>query len=382
MHNLLKVAIVSTVAFSTVATAASAVSQAETTTATVKSNTTLYKAANKKKKLKAVKKSSKVTIVRKGGTWTKVKYAGKTGYMLTKYLKFVSTEAQLENTAIAKGKDLLKKVTALDKIAEAGNITGLYDGTYDDLSTAANTYADYVDNIKVSKEVKTKLKAQYTNVALNTLECYSKEIDTWRYIVQTQGRIKNFKYDTAQKSYDAAVTAFAEGQALRTEKGYAALPPKLEKTLKAQIDLLNERFSTSTYEQLETEGHIGISNNDEITFENISSTNPFKALDGKTYTNGFKTLSNDWYKYSFKTIQFPAGTFKRVTLTVTLGDYWNKNDFDGTAEVIIGGEVYTFSNGDDAINIEYDLSDTTTKFELKKDTKISNIAFTNIVFYR
>lgn len=382
MNKIISLALASTLVFSSMAAIPNE-ANATSKSATVKSKSIIYKNVNKKKKVLTLVKGKKVTVVKKTGSWTKVKYGKKTGYIQTKKLTFISTARQLENVAKVKGALLLKKRTAFLDLASKGKMDTLYNTSYENLSKATIDYSEYVTGLKVSAAVKKKLTTSYTKKAESSLERFSEEVEAWRLLVATSSSLKNYEYDKAEASFTEATEAYARSTVLKSEKGYAGISGELKTTLDNKFKTLNSRFTSSTLKQLADEGHIWLVG--EGYFQWNTTKKPYTDSKGIKHTGGIVTTGNNKAARIFA--EFPnvngKALFKNVTMTLSLGDYWNKNKLPKTAEVKIGDTVYSLAQGDEPIKINIDLTNRTSlEFYFANSSSLKQIGLTDIHFNR
>lgn len=383
----MSVSMMSVLALSAVAVSPSEVS-AKNTSATTQAKSTVYKAVDKKKKVVTVAKGKKVTVISKTGSWTKIKYGKYTGYTLTKNLKFTTVAQQNVIIATEKGKILLKKLTSFNQLAKAGNITAMSNGKYDELSTLVANYESEVSNYKMSSEEKTKLNTTYTKPLQDGLERYSNELDAWRLLGQAESNIKNNKYDSAQKRVDAANEAYAAGKLLRENKKYAALPTKLATKLEDKFKVVQQRFSYSTFNQLFNDKKVSFSTEE---YENtiITENNPFVNSEKKKYTDGFVTPKVSDYGSYIEIDNLKNAGFKSVSLTLSLGDYWNSHELSEPVTFYVQidteyYEMYSFklSGGDEPLEINIPLENMENSLTLHFEELEQQIGLTNFKFNR
>lgn len=382
MNKIVSVMLTSALVFSSIAAMPNE-AKAKTQKATVKSKSIVYKNVNKKKKLITVGKGKSVTVIKKTGSWTKVKYSKKTGYVQTKNLKFIATSKQLEKAASVKGALLLKKLTAFNALAKKGNMTAMYKASYENLSKATIEYNEYVSALKVSASVKAKLNNSYTKKAEHGLERFSEDIEAWRLLAQTANYIEKYDYTKAEIIFDEATEAYAKADVLRAEKGYAGLPGLLKTTMDDKFKSLNNRFTSSSVEQLADEGHVWIVGTNSFKWNNTK--NPYINSLGTKYTNGLVTTgSNSSAKIITDVAQANGkSAFSKMTVTLSLGEYWDNEQLQKPAEVKVGNVSYYLKQGDLPIVVEVDLTELTTlEINFTTSSSVQEIGLTNIHFYR
>lgn len=326
MNKMAKWTISGAMAFSIVAPItiqASTEAVAASKKATVKvSAATIYKTTSKKNRLGTVRKGTTLTYSTKGAVWTKVKYKGKTGYILSKQLKFPQTAAEIYLNADAKGKNVKNALQILNEAEASGNMNSIYTKTYDALQSAISKYSKELDGFKLSKADRDRLKAKYIKPADQQLERLAGVYNSWNELNQTEKRMNNFDYDAAQKSFDRSITAYSETEAYIQDNNLSPLNAKLATKVKKRKDSLDRRFSYSTFSELQA-----IYTNSEV--KKLTGTE--KDIFKKAHSNGL--ITTEYLKEEFL-FDIPIanernkGGFKKLTFTVAAGEYWNKYDTD------------------------------------------------------
>ena len=231
MNKMAKWTISGAMAFSIVAPItlqASTEAVAASKKATVKvSSATIYKTTSKKNRLGTVRKGTTLTYSTKGAVWTKVKYKGKTGYILSKQLKFPQTAAEIYLNADAKGKNVKNALQILNEAEASGNMNSIYTKTYDALQSAISKYSKELDGFKLSKADRDRLKEKYIKPADQQLERLAGVYNSWNELNQTEKRMNNFDYDAAQKSFDRSITAYSETEAYIQDNNLSPLNAKV-----------------------------------------------------------------------------------------------------------------------------------------------------------
>lgn len=326
MNKMAKWTISGAMAFSIVAPItlqASTEAVAASKKATVKvSSATIYKTTSKKNRLGTVRKGTTLTYSTKGAVWTKVKYKGKMGYILSKQLKFPQTAAEIYLNADAKGKNVKNALQTLNEAEASGNMNSIYTKTYDALQSAISKYTKELDGFKLSKADRDRLKAKYIKPADQQLERLAGVYNSWNELNQTEKRMNNFDYDAAQKSFDRSITAYSETEAYIQDNNLSPLNAKLATKVKKRKDSLDRRFSYSTFSELQASS---ISSNAK------KLTGTEKDIFKKAHSNGL--ITTEYLKEEFL-FDIPIanernkGGFKKLTFTVAAGEYWNKYDTD------------------------------------------------------
>lgn len=360
---------------------------AETSTATVKSQTTLYKTASSKTKIITLKKNAKVTIIRKAGSWTKVKYGSKKGYVLTKNLQLSTLSSELKKEAISKGQNLIDKdVKPFIDASLSGDGLYIY-RNYTSLSTKINEYADYIDNLQVNTTTKERLINSYVNPNIKLINSFEKDYESLKYMYLVNKKLKNYNYTDAEELYKKSFNYFNESKQLHAQNGYEPMSQKLESYFDTRFKEQKQMFTYSTYEQL------SLFNNVTGTkgFTAITPTNSFMDSIGNIKTNGIKTsgISISSYKDNIKTIKFPKGTFKKVEFYVSLGANSNLHSTDKFIFHInnefYDSKKYTLTTTNNRGWVRYNTLSEHNEFSLKipfSSTQYKDIAFTDIRFYR
>lgn len=323
MNKMAKWTISGAMAFSIVAPItiqASTEAVAASKKATVKvSSATIYKTTSKKNRLGTVRKGTTLTYSTKGAVWTKVKYKGKTGYILSKQLKFPQTAAEIYLNADAKGKNVKNALQTLNEAEASGNMNSIYTKTYDALQSAISKYTKELDGFKLSKADRDRLKAKYIKPADQQLERLAGVYNSWNELNQTEKRMNNFDYDAAQKSFDRSITAYSETEAYIQDNNLSPLNAKLATKVNKRKDSLDRRFSYSTFSELQPSS---------ISSDAKKLTGTEKDIFKKAHSNGLITTDN----LSFTLMKIPIanernkGGFKKLTFNLTAGDYWNEHE--------------------------------------------------------
>lgn len=326
MNKMAKWSISGAMAFSIVAPItlqASTEAVAASKKATVKvSSATIYKTTSKKNRLGTVRKGTTLTYSTKGAVWTKVKYKGKTGYILSKQLKFPQTAAEIYLNADAKGKNVKNALQTLNEAEASGNMNSIYTKTYDALQSAISKYTKELDGFKLSKADRDRLKAKYIKPADQQLERLAGVYNSWNELNQTEKRMNNFDYNAAQKSFDRSITAYSETEAYIQDNNLSPLNAKLATKMKKRKESLDRRFSYSTFSELQPSS---------ISSDAKKLTGTEKDIFKKAHSNGLITTEYLQEEFLFDipiANERNKGGFKKLTFTVTAGEYWNKYDTD------------------------------------------------------
>lgn len=389
MYKFNLLAISATVGISSILALPSTSSAIEYKSAIVKTNTVMYKTASTKNKIITLKKNAKVTIIRKAGSWTKVKYGSKQGYVLTKNLQLGTLSNELEKEAISKGQTLTDKdVKPFKDASLRGDGQYIY-RNYTSLSTKINEYADYIDNLQLNTTTKEKLINSYVSPNIKLINSFEKDYESLKYMYLVNNKLKNYNYNDAEELYNKSLKYFNESKQLHAQNDYESMPQKLESYFVTQLKLRKQMLSHSTYEQLVSFKNVTGSKG----FINITANNSFMNSIGDIKTNGIKTsgilnLPNS-PNYMYRTVTFPKGTFKKVEFYVSVGAYSNLNSKDKFTFYINKGfsESKTYIMTPTKNNrgqVTFDLSNLDT-FSLKipkSSFQYKDIAFTDIKFYR
>lgn len=139
---------------------------------TKKANTRLYKkASTSSSRLKTISRGKKVTLLSRGSKWSKVKYGGKTGYILNSYLTFYQTTSYSAAWGIPAntiGEKTLNTLCMGDAVAALkqrlnalgffpGNITPLYNTGLETAVKAYQTAAGYEPTGEASPALQAEL---------------------------------------------------------------------------------------------------------------------------------------------------------------------------------------------------------------------------------
>ncbi|MEB7773232.1 hypothetical protein [Kurthia gibsonii] len=291
--------------------------------ATVKvSAASIYKTPSKKVKYGVVKKGTKLTYTSKGAIWTKVKYKGKTGYILTKQLSYISSQTALYLEYDKYGKQLKEAQKVLHTWEKEGKVKDIYAEGYIVFQDAVADVDAEIGDSKLTKANKAKLRAKYIQPAEIELQRLGGIYNMWNLYTQTEKRMNNFDYTSAQKSYDQSITTLAETEAYILEKKLQPIQPKMKEVLKKRQATLERRFSYSTLKEM------GGSLSNDVRYLQGNERDTYL----KKHTNGVITtdFENSLFFVNIGN-SIRTGEFKKLTFTLAAGEYWNthtsENDY-------------------------------------------------------
>lgn len=346
--------------------------------ATVKvSAASIYKTPSKKVKYGVVKKGTKLTYTSKGAIWTKVKYKGKTGYILTKQLSYISSQTALYLEYDKYGKQLKEDQKVLNTWEKEGKVKNIYTEGYIVFQDAVADVDAAIGDSKLTKANKAKLRAKYIRPAEIELQRLGGIYNMWNLYTQTEKRMNNFDYAAAQKSYDQSITTLAETEAYILEKKLQPIQPKMKEVLKKRQATLERRFSYSTLKEME--GNFNyytryLKGNERDTYL-------------KKHTNGVITTDSTSYLFNTKIgNSIRTGEFKKLTFTLAAGEYWNthtsKNDYLAIIYDSYGyNDSVTLTEGSEPMQVTVDLErykyyqQIELKGSINRDIIISNVRF-------
>lgn len=352
--------------------------------AEVKEDTTLYKQANKKKELRKLKKSAKVTVIRKTGTWTKVKYGSKTGYILTKKLKFSSDSKLIEKAIIEEGKSLVNKHIAPferkinDNSTNKEKVNYIYNKV-PNIQKDFNAYATKVENLNISEKKKNSIYNKYVQPNLVLVESYTDDVKSVKLISETFRNIKVLRYENAKISYEQFKKNHEKSKETHI-KNNLPMPEKIMKAFNSYKETLERKLSYATYEELLDAGVV----KDSEYFDRISPTSPLLTAQGKKI-NGFKTNgqfvkdttpANGYREFSIQTFELPKNRFKGVKFNVSAGNQVNLINQDFNYKLSNEREVKPYQ-----VEKSYHLNNFTVQKEWKFSNNLNNVNTFKIHIY-
>lgn len=355
--------------------------------ATVKvSAASIYKTPSKKVKYGVVKKGTKLTYTSKGAIWTKVKYKGKTGYILTKQLSYISSQTALYLEYDKYGKQLKEAQKVLLKEAQKvlhtwekeGKVKDIYAEGYIVFQDAVADVDAEIGDSKLTKANKAKLRAKYIQPAEIELQRLCGIYNMWNLYTQTEKRMNNFNYTSAQKSYDQSITTLAETEAYILEKKLQPIQPKMKEVLKKRQATLERRFSYSTLKEM------GGSLSNDVRYLQGNERDTYL----KKHTNGVITTDFEDSLF-FVNIgnSIRTGEFKKLTFTLAAGEYWNthtsNNDFLAKVYLQYGEDnrVYVLTESSDSIQVTFNIESYKYGLNLSGNTN-RDIIISNVRFWR
>lgn len=347
--------------------------------ATVKvSAASIYKTPSKKVKYGVVKKGTKLTYTSKGAVWTKVKYKGKTGYILTKQLSYISSQTALYLEYDKYGKQLKEDQKVLNTWEKEGKVKNIYTEGYIVFQDIVADVDAAIGDSKLTKANKAKLRAKYIRPAEIELQRLGGIYNMWNLYTQTEKRMNNFDYAAAQKSYDQSITTLAETEAYILEKKLQPIQPKMKEVLKKRQATLERRFSYSTLKEMDV----------KLGYDTRYLQGNERDTYLKKHTNGVMTTDFEDSLF-FVNIgnSIRTGEFKKLTFTLAAGEYWNthtsKNDYLAKVYLQYGEDnrVYVLTEGSDSIQVTFNIESYKYGLNLSGNTN-RDIIISNVRFWR
>lgn len=126
---------------------------------------TVYSSTDMKKKLGTIKQSTSFMTTYVGKKWTKLKYKGQTGYILSKELTYYAERANPYDSAVTISKRLTKKINALKAAEAEGGIQKIVEELYPTLEKSVKDMKEELSREGLTKSQIAKFKKESYNPA-------------------------------------------------------------------------------------------------------------------------------------------------------------------------------------------------------------------------
>lgn len=151
------------------------------------------------KKLGTIKQSTSFMITYVGKKWTKLKYKGQTGYILSKELTYYAERANPYDSAVTISKCLTKKVNALKATEAKGDIQKIVEELYPTLEKSAKDMKEELLREGLTKSQIAKFKKESYNPAEKQANRMKKMVQAWDLYTKSAYNMIDVKYTEARE---------------------------------------------------------------------------------------------------------------------------------------------------------------------------------------
>ena len=353
MHKISKWVVSSAVALSLMtptilqsSTSASAAVWVETNKALPMNDpVTVYSSTSMKKKLGMISVNTTVTISNKGNKWSKLKFKGQTGYVLTSKLWFFQEREKPYASAVIIGKRLTENMNQIKAAETNGDVKQIAEKQYPSLEKGIKEMKEELARDGLTKAQIAKFKKDSLMPAEKQAKRMKPIAEAWKDYKAAKNKILNFEYEEARAMVDSAKAKIKVAM-----KGNAYAKKFVAAINKGTKDM-ERRFVYTTFDDLAY---------DNLGTKLVALTGQEKDVFNKKHTNGFKSTKYGSYEYLFSFLNGRTG-YKKMTFTMTAGAYWKnrKQDVDTLAEVYANAEkfskVYTLKSAKKSLQVTIDL---------------------------
>ena len=353
MHTISKWVVSSAVALSLMtptilqsSTSASAAVWVETNKALPMNDpVTVYSSTSMKKKLGTISVNTTVTISNKGKKWSKLKFKGQRGYVLTSKLWFFQEREKPYASAVIIGKRLTENVNQIKAAETNGDVKQIAEKQYPSLEKGIKEMKEELARDGLTKAQIAKFKKDSLMPAEKLAKRMKPIAEAWNDYNAAKNEILNFEYEEARAMVDSAK---AKIKVAMKGNAYAK---KFVAAINEGTKDMERRFVYTTFDDLAY---------DNLGTKLVALTGQEKDVFNKKHANGFKSTKYGSYEYLFSFLNGRTG-YKKMTFTMTAGAYWKnrKQDVDTLAEVYANAEkfskVYTLISAKKSLQVTIDL---------------------------